>query len=200
MVTLPPAVPVEEPDAGLVEVPPLGLVVVPELLGALCGFGFGVGDGQTVVPPPGTLPLRAAATVSLLPGCGVVVPLVPGDGVVVGGVVVAGGVVLGAGELELGDGDVVLVREVPSCVQSDAAGEVTGVPPGVEAELAPVSRPAPPGPLGLVPRAPPPACEEPEVDSAPLGAAACGISVSAKPPAETTKMATPMAASGRTQP
>jgi hypothetical protein len=134
----------------------------------------------------------------LLPAVGVGVGL--GDVVSGGGVVAGGGVVgpalvepvLPAGGLGLCAGGVVHVAAGRGAVAwlLDAGLELVpkGVPP-------PVPPPAPLPPLWVAPLFEAPSAEELE-----LGETTCGSSVTAKPPAATTKTAMPMPATGRSQP
>jgi hypothetical protein len=133
------------------------------------------------------------------PGAGVPVPTV-GDVVGLGGGVTgAGGLavvepVLPAGGLGLCAGGGV-VHEGPG------PGAAAWPPPDVELEL--VGSVVPP-PAPLPPPLPPcwaePLFEAPSAEELEVGETTCGSSVTAKPPAATTKTAMPMPATGRSQP
>ena len=143
------------------------------------------------------LPTTPVAGV-LLPGVGVGVAVgdvVSGGGVLVGGV---GGLavvepVLPAGGLGLWAGGVVHVGLGPGAA---------AWPPLVAAlELAPNGVPPPvPPPPPLPPWWVVPLFEAPSAEEFELGETTCGSSVTAKPPAATTKTAMPMPATGRSQP
>jgi hypothetical protein len=172
----------------------------------------GTGGAEIVAEPsPATAAAELTEAVAVLAVPGLVVVGV-GDGDVVTGGVVVGGVVVGGVVLPAGDGVVLL--ELPgdglpvpgsgplTRLHFDAAEDAAAVPlaPAAAARLedsgeapsAAADRPPPAGEL-------PPDCVSWEKNPL-LDDMACGSVRMAKAPAATTKMAVPMAATGRSQP
>jgi hypothetical protein len=136
----------------------------------------------------------------LLPGPGDVVPLVGGE---TGGVVVAGGGVVGPALAE--------PVEWAGGLDLRAAGGVVHAGPGpgrdawpLEVARALVPNAVPPPAVPPPPPLPPfwvePLFEAPSAEGLDAGETTCGSSVTAKPPAATTKTAMLMPATGRSQP
>jgi hypothetical protein len=145
-----------------------------------------------------------------IPGPGVVVPTVPdgvglGDVVLAGGGGVADGGVVGAVlvELVLPAGGLAGLDLCADGVVHAGPGPAGGAWPLLDAglELAPSAAPPPvPAPLPLPPCWAEPLFDVPSAEELELGETTCGSSVTAKPPAATTKTAMPMPATGRSQP
>jgi hypothetical protein len=171
-----------------------------------CRRCFAVVLVLVLVPVPEVL---AGGLVPADPGSGDAEPLVVGDDgpvgdVVTGGDVVVGGLLVGVvgdvlAEL-LADGLVPPVLDFPSELHLDAAEELADGLPDSPGEAAPVGRGVPPP---FTPEPPPwwpdPACVLPEDENAPLCEMACGSVMTAKAPAPITKIAVPIAATGRSQ-
>jgi hypothetical protein len=144
--------------------------------------------------------------VALIPGTGMLVPTV-GDVVGLGDVVSEGGGVAGGGVV----GPAVVEPVLPAGGLGLWAGGVVHAGPGpgggawppleVEPELLGSAVPPPaPVPPPLPPCWVEPLFEAPSAEELELGETTWGSSVTAKPPAATTKTAMPMPATGRSQP
>jgi hypothetical protein len=183
--------------------------------GDLLAFAFDVvevladGHGGTDVLAVG-LALAGGITGAALPPTPVAGVLLPGVGVGVGvGDVVSGGGVVaggGVGGLEVVE-PVLPAGGLALCAGGGVVHEgpgpgATAWPPLVAA-LELVGSVVPP-PAPLPPPLPPcwaePLFEAPSAEELELGETTCGSSVTAKPPAATTKTAMPMPATGRSQP
>ncbi|HMH92025.1 MAG TPA: hypothetical protein VK586_13200 [Streptosporangiaceae bacterium] len=173
----------------VVEVLADGHAGVDDAAGDLAPADDLTGGEPVPIPGPGVL----------LPGVGVVVSL---GGGATGGDVVAGGGIVGlalvepvewAGGLDLCAGGVVHVGPGPGwfawLLEVGRALVPNAVPP-----------PVPPPPPPLPPFWVEPLFEAPSAEAFEVGETTCGSSITAKPPAATTKTAMPMPATGRSQP
>jgi hypothetical protein len=180
------------------------------------GHGDGADDldgtmnADSAVLPDGAPEAAEGVGVLADPGSGVVVSDVDGVGLSVGGVVVTGGVETGVllagggdvlGEV-LGDGEVLPEPERPDGLHVEVAADTPGwAPPGPVALGLPVTNCEPPPFSAELPVlwADPSFWLHGSVIE-PLEEMACGSVITAKAPAATTKMAVPIAATGRSQP